>query len=29
MVSLKDYLEYRKARLQVKEVLREDNHNFW
>jgi hypothetical protein len=29
MVTLKEYREYRKARLRVKEILSEDNHNFW
>gem|GEM_PF-6150287 len=29
MVSLDDYLEYRRARQKVKRILSEDNHNFW
>jgi hypothetical protein len=29
MKTLKDFQEYRKVRQQVKEILSEDNHNFW
>jgi hypothetical protein len=29
MVTLQEYLEYRRARHKLKEILSEDNHNFW